>query len=196
MNSPPVSTPLKHLDVAPLADTAVVIVLAAEARARKLSSNPVWVRGVGWSSDTPWLETRSWAIAKYASDAAKMAYRLAKVVRPQTAFDVAEVDDKFSYKEPQHLEAVGIAKKGDTAKAIRRGDFDLGGKLPVNPSGGSLGCGNVIEASGLHRVAEVALQLRKEAGRNQIDGARTGLAASWRGVPTTSGAVAVLGVGR
>jgi len=196
LDSPPISAPLKSLDVAPLADTAVVVVLAAEARARKLSSNPVWVRGVGWSSDTPWLETRSWAAAKYAEDAAKMAYRLAKVARPGTAFDVAEVDDKFSYKEPQHLEALGLVKKGSATGAIKRGDFEIGGKLPVNPSGGSLGCGNVIEASGLHRVAEIALQLRGQAGPNQIDGARAGLAASWRGVPTTSGAVAVLGVGR
>jgi len=194
--SPPISTPLKSLDVAPLADTAVVLVLAADARARKLSSEPVWVRGVGWTSDSPWLETRSWRTAQYAQDAAAIAYRMAKVRNPRQEVDVAEVDDKFSYKEPQHLEAVGLAKKGDTAKAIRRGDFGLGGKLPVNPSGGSLGCGNVIEASGLHRAAEVVLQLRGQAGRNQVDGARVGLAASWRGVPTATGAVAVLGVGR
>ena len=191
-----VSSPLKALDVAPLADTAVVLVLAAEPRARKLATTPVWIRGIGWNSDSPWLETRSWSVAEYAADAAKMAYRLAKVRTPRQEIDVAEVDDKFSYKEPQHLEAVGLAKRGDTAKAIRRGDYDLGGKLPVNPSGGSLGCGNVIEASGLHRVAEIALQLRGEAGRNQVDGARTGLAASWRGIPTASGAVAILGVRR
>jgi len=194
--SPPISTPLKELDVAPLADTAIVLVLAAEARARKLSSVPVWIRGVGWSSDTPWLETRSWATARYAEDAAKMAYRLAKVRAPAKEIDVAEVDDKFSYKEPQHLEALGLSRKGSTAKAIREGTFGLGGDLPVNASGGSLGCGNVIEASGLHRVAEVALQLRGQAGRNQVDGARTGLASSWRGLPTATGAVAVLGVGR
>jgi acetyl-CoA C-acetyltransferase len=196
MRSPPVATPLKELDVAPLADTAVVLVLAAEPRARKLSSNPVWVRGVGWSSDSPWLETRSWAAATYAEDAATMAYAQAKVRAPAKEIAVVEVDDKFSYKEPQHLEALGLSKKGATAKAIARGDFDIGGKLPVNASGGSLGCGNVIEASGLHRVAEVALQLRGEAGRNQVDHPRTGLAASWRGIPTATGAVAVLGVGR
>ena len=194
--SPPISTPLKELDVAPLADTAVVLVLAAEARARKLASRPVWIRGIGWSSDSPALETRSWAVAKYAEDAAKMAHRLAKVRVPSKEIDVAEVDDKFSYKEPQHLEALGLSKKGSTAKGIRGGRFDLGGDLPVNASGGSLGCGNVIEASGLHRVAEIALQLRGEAGRNQVDAARTGLAASWRGIPTATGAVAVLGVGR
>ena len=194
--SPPISSPLKELDVAPLADTAVVLVLAAEARARKLSSNPVWVRGVGWNSDSPWLETREWANARYLEDAAKIAYRLAKVRNPRAEVDVAEVDDKFSYKEPQHLEALGLSKKGTTAKAIAHGDFAIGGALPVNASGGSLGCGNVIEASGLHRVAEIALQLRGEAGRIQVDHPRTGLAASWRGVPTATGAVAVLGVGR
>ena len=196
LDSPPISTPLKTLDVAPLADTAVVLVLAAEARAKKLASDPVWIRGIGWNSDSPWLETREWGAARYLQNAAKMAYAEAKVRNPTRELQVAEVDDKFSYKEPQHLEALGLAKKGETAKAIRRGDHDLGGKLPVNASGGSLGCGNVIEASGLHRVAEVALQLRGVAGRNQIDGARTGLAASWRGLPTATGAVAVLGVGR
>jgi len=154
------------------------------------------VRGVGWSSDSPWLETRSWGTAAYAETAAKMAYGQAKVRNPATEMELAEVDDKFSYKEPQHLEALGLSKKGTTAKGIARGDFEIGGKLPVNASGGSLGCGNVIEASGLHRVAEVALQLRGEAGRNQVDHPRTGLAASWRGIPTATGAVAVLGVGR
>ena len=196
MTSPPVSEPLKELDVAPRADTAVVLVLAGEARARKLPARPVWVRGVGWSSDSPWLETRSWGTAAYAETAAKMAYGQAKVRNPATEMELAEVDDKFSYKEPQHLEALGLSKKGTTAKGIARGDFEIGGKLPVNASGGSLGCGNVIEASGLHRVAEVALQLRGEAGRNQVDHPRTGLAASWRGIPTATGAVAVLGVGR
>jgi len=194
--SPLISTPLKELDVAPLADTAIVVVLAAEARAKRLRSNPVWIRGLGWSSDTPWLEMRSWTTARYAEDAAKMAYRLAKVRVPSKEIDLAEVDDKFSYKEPQHLEALGLSKRGSTAKSIRDGRFGLGGDLPVNASGGSLGCGNVIEASGLHRVAEVALQLRGEAGRNQLDAAKTGLAASWRGIPTATGAVAVLGVGR
>ncbi len=194
--SPPISEPLKALDVAPLADTAVVLVLAAEQRARKLASKPVWIRGVGWSSDSPWLETRSWSVARYAEDAAKMAYRAARIRAPSREIHVAEVDDKFSYKEPQHLEALGLARRGTTANAIRRGGFEIGGKLPVNPSGGSLGCGNAIEASGLHRVAEVALQLRGEAGRNQVDHPRVGLAASWRGIPTATGAVAILGVGQ
>ena len=77
-----------------------------------------------------------------------------------------------------------------------KGEFAIDGGFPVNASGGSLGCGNVFEATGLHRAAEVALQLRGEAGSHQIDGARVGIAQSWRFVPSATGAVAVLGVGR
>lgn len=195
LQSPPISTPLKSLDIAPLADTAIVLVLAVESRAKRMHAKPVWVRGLGWSSDSPWLETREWATAKYLHDAAKRAYAEAKIRSPAGELQFAEVDDKLSYKEPQHLEALGLAKRGDAARAIRRGDYRIGGRFPVNASGGSLGCGNVIEASGLHRVAEVVLQLRDEAGSNQLDRVRIGLAASWRGLPTATGAVAVLGVG-
>ncbi|MCK4724890.1 MAG: hypothetical protein KAT29_03775, partial [Anaerolineales bacterium] len=64
--------------------------------------------------------------------------------------------------------------------------------FPVNPSGGSLGCGNLLDATGLARALEVILQLRGAAGARQIEGVEVGLVQSWRGVPTTSGAVAVL----
>ena len=68
------------------------------------------------------------------------------------------------------------------------------GRAPVNPSGGSLGRGYLFEANGLARVADVVAQLRGQAGACQVDGARRGLVQSWRGVPTSTGAVAVLSV--
>jgi acetyl-CoA C-acetyltransferase len=64
----------------------------------------------------------------------------------------------------------------------------------VNVSGGSLGIGHMLEASGLYRLAEVVFQLRGEAGPRQLEKAKVGMAQSWRGVPTTSGAVVILGV--
>lgn len=67
-----------------------------------------------------------------------------------------------------------------------------GGMLPVNVSGGSLGMGHLLDATGLARALEVVLQLRGDAGARQLDDVQIGLAQSWRGVPTTSGAVAVL----
>jgi len=64
--------------------------------------------------------------------------------------------------------------------------------LLVNPSGGSLGCGHLLDASGLARVLEVVLQLRGEAGPRQLPDVETGLAFGWRSVPTTSGAAVIL----
>ncbi|TLZ64203.1 MAG: acetyl-CoA acetyltransferase [Methanobacteriota archaeon] len=194
--SPALWAPLRQLDASTLADGCVVLVVAGEAAARKMRSEPVWIEGIGWASDSPSLETRDWVAPAYATLAAEMAYRLAKVRDPARSFDLAEVDDKFSYKELQHLEALRLARKGHAGKMARSGDLAAGGKLPTNVSGGSLGCGNVLEASGLHRVAEAALQLRGEAGRLQLDGVRRAVVQSWRGLPSASGGVAVLGVGR
>jgi acetyl-CoA C-acetyltransferase len=67
------------------------------------------------------------------------------------------------------------------------------GKMPVNVSGGALGMGLPLEASGLYRVIELVLQLRRQAGTRQLPDVRIGLAQSWRGLPTTSGAVVILG---
>jgi acetyl-CoA C-acetyltransferase len=115
-------------------------------------------------------------------------------VVPATQIDFAEIDDKFSYKELQHMESLGLAKKGQAGKMTIRGDTAIDGKFPVNVSGGSLGCGDVVEASGLHRAAEVALQLRGDAGKRQLDKVKVGIAQAWRGIPSTSGAVAIMGV--
>jgi len=188
--------PLRSLDIARPADVCVVLVVASERAARKFHANPVWIRGVGWASDSPTLETRDWAGATYARLAAEMAYRHAKVRRAATEIDFAEVDDRFSYKEPQHLEAIGLARKGEAGKRVLKGEYGPDGRLPVNVSGGSLGCGNVFEATGLHRAAEVALQLRGDAGSRQLDGVKLGVAQAWRFVPSATGAVAVLGVAR
>src|SRR2546426_796137 len=97
--------------------------------------------------------------------------------------------------EAEPLKSLGLAKKGEAGKRVVRGDYGMDSRLPVNPSGGSLGCGNVFEATGLHRAAEVALQLRGDAGVHQLDGVRVGVAQSWRFIPSATGAVAVLGVG-
>jgi acetyl-CoA C-acetyltransferase len=194
--SPERFSPLRQLDISEPADAAVVLVVASERAARRFHANPVWIRGIGWASDSPTMETRAFGEAWYAELAAKSAYGMAKLPRAATAVDLAEVDDRFSYKELQHLEALGLAKPGEAGTRAMKGEYALDGKLPVNASGGSLGCGNVFEATGLHRAAEVTLQLRGEAGRHQVDGAKVGVAQSWRFVPSATGAVAVLGVGR
>jgi acetyl-CoA C-acetyltransferase len=107
--------------------------------------------------------------------------------------DLAEVDDTYSYRELMHLEALRLARPGEAGPMIEDGVFSREGDLPVNPSGGSLGQGYLFEANGLARTLECVLQLRGEAGERQIDDAGVAIAQSWRGIPTTTAAVAVFG---
>jgi acetyl-CoA C-acetyltransferase len=190
MASKTLFSPLKRLEVSELADGAIVMVLASDEAVKRLDAHPVWVDGVGWASDSPWLETRDWKRAVFAELAAEKAYKLAGIGDPASDIDFAEVDDRFAYKELQHLEALGLA--GENAEeSVQEGRFTPDGDLPVNVSGGCLGAGNLLEASGLQKAYEVALQLRGEAGRHQLGEVETGVALGWRGVPTASGAVAV-----
>jgi acetyl-CoA C-acetyltransferase len=122
-----------------------------------------------------------------------MAYKMAGIRNPMEEIDFAEIDDGYSYKELQHLEALGFCPFGQAGHLTAEGVTDAGGYLPVNMSGGSLGGGHLLDASGLRAVAEVVLQLRWEAGPRQLPEVETGLAFGWRGVPTTSGAAVVLG---
>jgi acetyl-CoA C-acetyltransferase len=190
--SDPYFYPLNKLDISPPADGGIVMVLASDEVAKKLNDNPVWVKGVGWACETPSLETRCWSEAVYARIAADMAYKKAGINTPSKEVDFAEVDDLFSYKELQHMEALRLCRSGEAGKLTEEGITGLDGYLPVNPSGGMLGMGWALEASGLQRLLEVVLQLRGEAGSRQLADVEVGVAQSWRGVPTATGAVAVL----
>ena len=185
---------LKRGDVADLADGAIVMILARESILSRLNGSPVFIRGIGWNQDSPNIEERDFYRATYAQQAAEQAYRMAGISDPASEIDFAEVDDTFSYKQLQHLEALGLAATGESGQMLERGAFDSKGSLPVNVSGGNLGCGAAHDASGLRSVLEVVLQLRGAAGQHQLPNVKTGLAQSWRGLPTATGGVVVLGV--
>jgi acetyl-CoA C-acetyltransferase len=182
--------PMRKGDMSELADGSVVMVLA-NAEVAKKKDKAVWVEGLGWASESPWLEGRDWGTANYARMASEMAFKHAKT--SPSDIQLFEVDDKFSYKELQHLEAIGACGKGEAKDLLRSGQLERGGKVPTNVSGGSLGVGNILDASGLHSAYEAVLQLRKDAGKMQVE-AEKALVQSWRGVPTATGAVAILGV--
>ncbi len=192
LESETLATPLTRLMAAPHADGAIVFVLADLDSVRRLKGKPVRVRGIGWANDTPALDSRDWMEARYARHSAKMAYRVAGIQHPRTEIDFAEVDDTFAHKELQHLEALGLAREGEAGWWTANGGTEKRGEFPVNPSGGALGEGSLLDATGLARALEVVLQLRGEAGARQLPKARTGLAFAWRGLPTTSGAAVVL----
>lgn len=192
LDSEPLAEPLTRAMAAAPADGCVVFVLARGDVARTLTDRPVWIRGLGWATDSYTLENRDWEGARYLRQAAERAYRQAGIRSPRRAFDLVEVDDTFAYKELQHLEALGLCRPGEAGWWTAEGATEVGGELPVNPSGGCLGEGHLLDASGLARLLEAVLQLREEAGPRQVPNARTALVASWRGLPTTTGAVAVL----
>jgi acetyl-CoA C-acetyltransferase len=192
LNSAPVSLPLHRLDIAQHADGAVVAVLADESTARSLTDMPIWIEGIGWCSDTPTLEMRDWGEAAYARLAADMAYRMAGITNPVADIDFAEICDEYSYKELQHMEALRFCMPGEAAHLLETGVTAIDGELPINVSGGALGVGHLFEASGAHKILELVEQLRGEAGIRQIPDVTVGLAQTWRGVPTATGAVAIL----
>ncbi len=182
--SEPISEPLRRYDKAEFVEGGVVMVLAGERWIRKNRKEAVYVDGLAWRSSTPWFEGGETATAGYAREAfrsvAKQSGR-----GSLKSFDVIEVDDTYSFKLLQHLMSMGATKEQVLGF--------LRGKGPAtNPSGGSLGVGYMIEASGSGRVLECVLQLRGTAGGNQVRGARSALAFSWRGYPTGTGAAIAL----
>jgi acetyl-CoA C-acetyltransferase len=185
--------PLREAELAKNADGCVVVVLANEAEASKARSQPTWILGTSFASDSPTLESRHWSNAEYARLAAQAAYRQSGIKGPDKV-DFFEIDDTYAYKELQHLIALGLYDDPVKAgRAIETGETMPDGGTPVNVSGGALGMGLPLEASGLYRLVELVLQLRGQAGERQLPRVKIGLAQSWRGVPTTSGAVVILG---
>ena len=111
----------------------------------------------------------------------------------KSGYNIAlEIDDTFSYKELQHLESLAIFDKGLAGKLTEKGVTEINGEIPVNPSGGSLGIGHLLEGTGLLKSAEAILQLRGVVGPNQVKDANRALIQTWRGIPTSSGVTMIL----
>jgi len=161
----PLFDPLTREQTAQSVDGCVVVVLRGGA------DGNVSLEGIGWGQDAPSLESRSWGEALAVRRAGEMAFDQAGV--GPLDVDLAEVDDTFAYKQLQHLDALGMSGLGPDR---------------VNRSGGALGEGHLHEANGLARLLACVEQLRAGEGR-------VGVAQSWRGVPSSSGAVAVLKMG-
>jgi acetyl-CoA C-acetyltransferase len=186
--------PVQRLDVSPISDGAVALVLAAEPVARRTTDKPVWIEGVGWNLDTAYWTNRDLSYPTYVEEAARMAYKMAGVTEPRKQIHIAEPYDPFDYKELHHLEGLMLFDKGKAPEATALGITQRDGDLPVCPSGGLLGVGNPIAAAGLMKVAELFWQLRGEAGARQVPGTpRRGLAQAW-GDLMQVGTVIVVGI--
>ena len=185
--------PVQRLDVSPISDGAVAIVMASEEAAKRLTDRPVWVQGVGWNLDTTYWTNRDLAYPEYVENAARMAYGMAGVNEPRKEIHVAEPYDPFDYKELHHLEGLLLFDRGKAPEAAADGVTARDGDLPCCPSGGLLGVGNPIAAAGLMKIAELFWQLRGEAGARQVPGTpERGVAQAW-GDLMQVGTVVVMG---
>jgi acetyl-CoA C-acetyltransferase len=188
--------PVQRLDVSPISDGAVAVIVASEEAAKRITDAPVWIEGVGWNLDTAYWTNRDLVFPEYVANAARMAYDMAGITEPRKQIHVAEPYDPFDYKELHHLEGLLLFERGKAPEAARDGVLNRDGDLPSCPSGGLLGVGNPIAAAGLMKIAELFWQLRGEAGARQVPGTpERGVAQAW-GDLMQVGTVVVMGNGR
>lgn len=170
-----IADPLRLLDCSPVTDGAAAVILASRRVARELGGDRL-VRLAASSLRTGEVEAEpgSMTFERLTWATATDAYERAGV-GPED-IDFCEVHDCFSIAEVLRVEGLGLYPQGEYPKYVAKGEADLSGRLPVNPSGGLLGKGHPLGATGVAQVVELVRQLRREAGVRQIPGARVGLA--------------------
>ncbi len=181
-----VADPLHILDCSPITDGAAVVVLCPLEIARKISKKSVVkVLASAQASGTIALHSRQdLASIESTSQAAAKAYQAAGV--SPSDIQVAEVHDCFTIAEIMAIEALGFVPAGKGGHAAESGMTALGGKIPVNTSGGLKSKGHPVGATGVAQVIEITRQLRGEAGARQVDGARIGLTQNMGGTGGSS----------
>ncbi|MEM2134771.1 MAG: hypothetical protein QXG44_07970 [Candidatus Jordarchaeaceae archaeon] len=183
--------PVRLLDVCPSSDGATAIIYACEEKARKITDTPVWVKGLGYRGDEYWIGDSDKVVWDSAIEAARTAYKQAKITNPLKQLDVAEVYNPFTFQELLYYECFGFCEKGEACKLVEDQVVMRHGELPCDPSGGVL-CTNPIGATGITRVAEAVLQVQGKAGKRQIPDVETAFAHAMGGVSQLNG-VMILG---
>jgi acetyl-CoA C-acetyltransferase len=180
VNNPPVAEPLRMFDCCPVSDGGAALVLASEEVARKISKPAIKIAGFGQATDTHTVHEREDPTElKAVRAAAKQAFDMAGLAPKD--IDVAELHDAFTILEIAESEETGFFKKGTGHIALEKGETSLGGRLPINPSGGLKARGHPVGATGVAQLAEIVWQLRGEAGERQVKDARAGFTCNFGG---------------
>lgn len=174
LSSVMVADPLRILDCSPITDGAAAVIICPVEMAKKMNMPIIKIIGTGHATDTIALSSRkdvTWLEATY--QAGKQAYAMADK-KPED-IDFVEVHDCFTIAEICVTEALGFVEKGKGGKAVEEGVTAVGGKIPVNPSGGLKSKGHPVGATGVAQVVEVVEQLRGKAGDRQVKDVRIGM---------------------
>src|SRR5918993_3265174 len=179
------SHPLTVPMCAPLTDGAAAVLVCNDAGLRRIGARGevrVLASVIGTGSDRDTSTFTGHLITGVAARAFDTAG-----VGPEDV-DVAELHDATAFAEVLQSEVLGLVPPGEGGPAAERGDTSLGGRLPINPSGGLESKGHPLAATGLGQLFELTDQLRGRAGTRQVDGARVALAENGGGVPRRDGA--------
>jgi acetyl-CoA acetyltransferase len=172
-NARPVADPMTLFHCCPSGDGAAAVVICSAEKARQHTTNPVRVLGSEINSGKYMTGFRDMTSAEITVRGAKQLYEEAGI-GPEDV-DLAEVHDAFAIAELLYYEALGFCARGEAAKMLEDGDSSIGGRIPVNPSGGLLAKGHPIGATGVAQIVEVVRQLRGQCGDRQVEGAKVGL---------------------
>ncbi len=182
METPVMCWPIRLGMCCPQTSGAAAVVIVSEERARRLSTPAGWIKGVAARTNTYFMGDKMGDCGPNDHGepyelrlAADEAYAMAGITDPATQIDVAEPYVPFSSMEGPMVEGLRLCGPGQAFRRSEEGAWDLGGHLPVNPSGGVM-CANPISVSALVRMAEAAQQVRGRAGDHQVDGARMAVA--------------------
>jgi acetyl-CoA C-acetyltransferase len=179
-NNPMVSDPLRFFDTCPISDGGACVILATKEVAEKFDKPKIKLAGIGQATDTHAVHDRKEPTDLLAvRQAAKQSFGMAGL-KPADV-DVAELHDAFTILEIVESEEVGFFKKGQGHIALENGETQIGGKIPINPSGGLKAKGHPVGATGVAQAHEIITQLRGEAGERQVKNAKVGFTCNFGG---------------
>lgn len=182
LNSRMISDPITLLMCCPTTDGAAAAILCSMDVARKYTSNPIKIVGSALlTGDYKYLQADI-CISPVGIKAAKMAYEMAGC-EPKD-IDLVEMHDAFANEEILRYEDLQLCPPGQGVELFRSGATKIGGRVPVNPSGGLLALGHPLSASGVRTVCEIVLHLRGQAGARQTPDAKVGMAHMLGGLVT------------
>ena len=179
-NNPWVAEPIRFFDCCPVSDGGAALILAGKEVAEASGRPMIRISGIGQATDTLAVHEREEPTDLMAvRRAAEQAYAMSGL-KPKD-IDVAELHDAFTILEIAESEEVGFFEKGKGHLALEKGETAIGGKIPINPSGGLKGKGHPVGATGVAQAHEIVMQLRGDAGERQVKGAKNGLACNFGG---------------
>jgi benzoylsuccinyl-CoA thiolase BbsB subunit len=173
-NAPMVADPLTVLHCCPTGDGAAATILCNEDVVKRYDAKPIKLVASVMKSGTYDGGWRDLTTNDQTRRAAQGAYEISGI-GPED-LNVIELHDCFTISEIFHYENLGLCNKGEGGRLIEEGETEMTGKIPVNPSGGLLAKGHPLGATGIAQIIEIVWQLRGEAGKRQVSGAKVGLA--------------------